>query len=190
LDALRWAKDVRVVIGYQAEELIDYVNSIRSDVLYVFNHEYATTGTAASLVAGTIGAENHIISLDGDLIVRPRDLRNFIELRTPALGILPIISDEPLVAFLDETRRTVTSFKETSVSDSPAAEWSGLCQLMAEQIAYSSSIGRSRGNIYELVAPHHPLLAVPIDAREIDTSADFERAEQWLKTHLHEWSAL
>jgi choline kinase len=191
LDALRWAKDIRIVVGYRAEEVIEYVNSIRNaknDIIYAFNRDYAITGAAASLVAGAAGSEESIVSLDGDLIVRPRDLRNFVELRTPALGILPINSDEPLAAFLDRNGQMVTSFKEPSEPHSPAVEWSGLCQLKAEQIAHSKHTGRGRGNVYELVVPHLPLLAVPIDAREIDTSDDFQRAEQWLKTHLHEWS--
>jgi choline kinase len=193
LDALQWAKDIRIVVGYRAEELIEYVNSTRNarhDIIYVFNRDYAITGTAASLVAGAVGSENYVVSLDGDLIVRPHDLRSFVELCTPALGIVPTNSDEPLAAFLDQSGQVVTSFKESSESELPAVEWSGLCQLKADQIAYSNKVGQGRGNIYELVAPHLPLLAVSVDAREIDTPDDFERAEQWLKTHLREWSTL
>jgi choline kinase len=190
LDALRWAKDIRVVVGYQAGEVIECVKAIRGDIIFAFNHDYTSTGTAASLVAGSVGSERLVVSLDGDLIVRPSDLRGFIELYTPALGVLPIITDEPLHAFLDDTGQMVTSLKQASESTFPPVEWSGLCQLTAEQIASSNGSGRGRGAVYELVAPHLPLLAVPIDAREIDTPADFERAEQWLKMHLHEWSAL
>lgn len=190
LDALRWVKDVRVVVGYQADDLIECVKSIRNDVIFAFNHDYATTGTAASFVAGALASEKLVVSLDGDLIVRPRELRSFIELYRAALGVLPVNTDEPLRAFLDDRGEMVTSFERASQSTLPAVEWSGLCQLSIDQIASSEKNGSARGNMYELIAPHLPLMAVPIDAREIDSPADFERADQWLKMHLQEWHTL
>jgi len=52
LRMLRHVRDVVVVVGYQAESVIDAVRAIRNDVIFAFNHDYATTGTAASLARG------------------------------------------------------------------------------------------------------------------------------------------
>lgn len=49
LEALKNEKDIRIVIGYQAEKVIDVVKSYRKDVLFVFNHNYKNTGTGASV---------------------------------------------------------------------------------------------------------------------------------------------
>ena len=42
LDLLKEVKDVRIVIGFEAQEVINTVLAIRSDVLFVFNHDYSS----------------------------------------------------------------------------------------------------------------------------------------------------
>ena len=47
LRMLREVRDIVVVVGHQARDVIDVVSTLRRDVVFAFNHEYATTGTAA-----------------------------------------------------------------------------------------------------------------------------------------------
>ena len=65
------------------------MRAIRSDVIFAFNHDYATTGTAASLAHGAHGADGDVISLDGDLLVHPDHFRLFLEAPRPCLGVGP-----------------------------------------------------------------------------------------------------
>lgn len=188
LDALRWVKDLRIVVGYQASEVIDCVKKIRDDVIFAFNHEYSQTGTAASFVAGALGAKGLVVSLDGDLLVCPIDLKNFIQKNSPSLGVLSYNTDEPLEAILDSEGKEVVAFMKDAQHSPKTFEWSGLCQVMSDQIEKSKNLNCDKGHVYELIKPHLPLPAVQIDAREIDTSSDFERAEQWLKSHSHKWN--
>ena len=48
LEMLEEERDIRVVVGYQAERVIEVVRKYRNDILFVFNHDYRTTGTGAS----------------------------------------------------------------------------------------------------------------------------------------------
>ena len=50
LEMLKDETDIRVVVGYQAEQVINVVKEYREDVMFVFNHNYRNTGTGASVV--------------------------------------------------------------------------------------------------------------------------------------------
>ena len=69
LEILKEYDDIRIVVGYQAEKVIELVNSVRKDILFVFNHEYRSTGTGASFSLGAEHGREYVVALDGDLIV-------------------------------------------------------------------------------------------------------------------------
>lgn len=190
LDALSAVDDVRVVVGYQAEEVIACVRQVRSDVVFAFNRDFQTTGTAASFVAGSVGATGLIVSLDGDLLISPREFARFTANRRAALGVLQPMSEEPLYALLNKSASEVTAFSRQATSEVECVEWSGLCQLYDTQIAESVVGRRGLGHVYELVEQHLPLPAVDIDAREIDTPDDFAMAERWLEQRQAEWQGI
>lgn len=48
LELLKDFDDIRIVVGYQMEKVIEVVNSYRKDILFVFNHDYRNTGTGGS----------------------------------------------------------------------------------------------------------------------------------------------
>ncbi|MCM1297320.1 MAG: NTP transferase domain-containing protein, partial [Muribaculaceae bacterium] len=66
LEKLKEEKDIRVVVGYQAEKVIEVVKKYRQDVMFVFNHDYRATGTGASVALAARYANEYILSLDGD----------------------------------------------------------------------------------------------------------------------------
>ena len=49
-------EDVRVVLGYRAAEVARVVFAVRPDATVVLNHEFASTGTAASFLRGAAGS--------------------------------------------------------------------------------------------------------------------------------------
>ena len=49
LDMLKNVRDVRMVVGFNASEAIEAAISYRRNLIFAFNHDYANTGTAASL---------------------------------------------------------------------------------------------------------------------------------------------
>ena len=71
-------EDVRVVVGYQAEKVIEAVNSYRKDVTFVFNRNYQTTGTGASVMLAVKNARDMIMTIDGDLLIHPSDMQDLL----------------------------------------------------------------------------------------------------------------
>lgn len=187
LAAIDHVEDVRIVVGYQSEEVISCVRQVREDVVFAYNRDYETTGTAASFVAGARGAKGLIVSLDGDLLVTPREFRRFTEMKEPVLGVLKPISEDPLYALMNEDQTAVSGFSRHADSGRHCVEWSGLCQILDSQIAQSVAQGKGQGHVYELLEPHLPLPALDIEAREIDTPDDFALAETWLVRNMAEW---
>ena len=68
LELLKDFDDIRIVVGYQMEKVIEVVNSYRKDILFVFNHDYRNTGTGGSFsraikhAAELVGIEHHLDS--------------------------------------------------------------------------------------------------------------------------------
>lgn len=188
LALLERVSDVRVVVGYEAKRVIDTVKAIRPDALFVLNHDFRQTGTAASvsLALRGINAGNDVISLDGDLLVHPEHFEKFLHLQGPRLGLVEPISSDPVFALLDQEKRQVVQFSRERTSAS-ALEWSGLCRLPAEALLKSVSEGVHRRHVYEMLAPRLPIPFDMIDAQEIDTSEDLSRAATWLNIKQSIW---
>ena len=78
LELLKEEKDIRIVVGYQAEKVIEVVNKYRNDVTFVFNRDYRLTGTGASVSLAAKYANDYILSLDGDLLIHPEDMKEIL----------------------------------------------------------------------------------------------------------------
>lgn len=78
LEMLEDEKDIRVVVGYQAEKVIEVVRKYRNDVTFVFNHKYRETGTGDSVALAAKHANEYVLSLDGDLLIHPDDMKKIL----------------------------------------------------------------------------------------------------------------
>jgi choline kinase len=175
-------EDVRVVLGYRAAAVAEVVFDLRPDATVVLNHEFASTGTAASFLRGAAGAEGPVLSLDCDLVVHPHDLRTFIEDPGPALGVFPRQSIDPVLVQVSQEggARVATGFTRDARDED--WEWSGLVSLQhASDVADSA-----RGHIFEMVAPLLPLPIRQIRAREVDYEEEIEEMEAWIRGLLDE----
>ncbi|TFV83253.1 hypothetical protein E4P40_14390 [Blastococcus sp. CT_GayMR20] len=178
LAMLRSVEDVRVVLGYRAAEVAEVVFGERPDATVVLNHEFASTGTAASFLRGAAGAEGPVVSLDCDLVVHPHDLQAFIEGPAPMLGVFRRQSVEPVLVEVSahDGLAMATRFTRESVGEQ-AWEWSGLVSLRHRADAPESA----RGHVFEMVAPLLPLLAREIRAREVDYEEEIEDMAEWIR---------
>lgn len=173
LEMLQDEEDVRVIVGFQAEKVIDVVTNYRKDILFVFNHKYKETGTGASLCLGAQYANDYILSLDGDLIIHPDDMKQILECKTEFVGGGTIETEEPWMVQTQMINNTlcVTGFSQ----ESGAFEWNGVTQIKTERLSHGS------GHVYQLLEPHLPLPYRNIRTREIDTIGDYEKAVSWVK---------
>jgi choline kinase len=194
LDLLARHPDVRVVVGYDARRLIDAVRAIRRDVLFVFNHDYRGTGTAASisLAARGLPPGAQVLSIDGDLLVHPRSLAELMAVPGNRLGVLsPLaaLSSEPVCALIDERKGLVHGFTRGETK-AATLEWSGLFRGEVDLIHKANALGLGRNHVYQMLEPFLPMPYLEIDATEIDTPEDFRRAEAWMAKARQDWKPI
>lgn len=167
-------EDVRLVLGYQAEKIIDVVRTYRKDVLFVFNHDYLTTRTAASLCMGKRFAKELIISLDGDILFDPKDFENFVfGSDENAIGVCMPYSDEPV--FVSTKMLGGEEFCTALTREPDKYEWTGAFRI------HSKELGVGCDHVYKMITPNLPMRPVYVNAREIDNMEEYEKACQWFQ---------
>jgi choline kinase len=169
LDLLRDFDDIRIVVGFQAERIIDTVKTYRKDIMFAFNYQYETTGVADSLKKGLLGARENILSLDGDILINPRDFEKFISESDECLAITPILSAEPVMATVEGQMVIHLSKTEGNM------QWPGIVKVSRKKLTGDSS------HVYDILNHILPLKACIVRAREIDTQDDYENALEWFE---------
>lgn len=173
LEALKNEKDIRIVIGYQAEKVIDVVKSYRKDVLFVFNHNYKNTGTGASVSLAAKYAGDLILTLDGDLLIHPQDSISILNRYDEFIAGSTPGTDEPwlLQTYDNGGIKCVSGFSKVFGE----YEWTGISQIK------SSRLRPGVGHVYQLLEELLPLPVTELRTKEIDTINDYEKAEAWVK---------
>jgi choline kinase len=161
--------DVRVVVGFQAERVIEAVTALRRDVTFVFNHDYARTNTGDSVRLAAEHANEYVLTIDGDLLVHPDDMRAMLAAEGEFVGVTAPGTDDPVLCEVDGG--DVVGFSRERGS----FEWTGVAQMRAEKLLGGS------GHTYQLVEPHLPVPYRYLRTREIDTPGDYERAVRWVR---------
>ena len=178
LEKLKDESDIRVVVGYQAEKVINVVRKYRKDVVFVFNHNYRETGTGASVALASQYANEYILSLDGDLIIHPDDMKKILECDHEFVsGGIPD-TDEPwmLQTYKDDGKEFVSAFSKNIGN----YEWNGITQMK------SAKIKNGQGHVFQLIEPYLPIPFLELRTREIDTVNDYERAVGWVRNNFRE----
>ncbi len=173
LEMLKDEKDIRIVVGYQAEKVIEVVRRCRDDILFVFNHHYKETGTGASVALAANYAEEFVLSLDGDLLIHPKDMEKILSCENEFVGGGIPDTDDPwmLQTYDEEGKRFVSTFSKNSGD----YEWNGITQVRSKKILQGT------GHVFQLLEPYLPLPFLMLRTREIDTVNDYERAVAWVK---------
>ena len=167
LKLLKQYDDIRIVVGYQAERLIEVVNQYRKDIMFVFNYDYKTTGVADSLRKALLGARDYIITLEGDTIMDEEDFSHFLNCPREVIAVSELTSAEPVRACVRENQVTKLSKTEGT------AQWSGISKVRTDRLRSESS------HVYEVLNELLPMEIVKIQMREIDTPDDYDRAVEW-----------
>lgn len=169
LELMNDVKDVRIVVGFQAENVIKHVNAIRKDVLFAFNHDFQTTGEADSLSKALVGLKKYTILVDGDLLINKEDFNNLLKYPSECIGITELNSDEPIYA--KTSNKTVVELNETTGD----YEYSCIAKIK------SIKLKKWKGSLYSLLNQLLPIRAMKIRSRDIDTPDDYDRMIEWFK---------
>lgn len=176
LEHLKQETDIRIVVGYQAEKVIEVVRKYRDDILFVFNHKYRETGTGASVALASKYANEYILSLDGDLLIHPEDMKKILECDHEFVsGGIPE-TDDPwmLQTYAENGKEYVSSFSRNIGT----YEWNGITQMK------SSKMLNGTGHVFQLIEPYLPVPFMELRTREIDTINDYERAVKWVRNNF------
>ena len=173
LEMLQNEKDIRVVVGYQAKKVIEVVRSYRSDVMFVFNHQYRETGTGASVAAAARYAGEYILSLDGDLLVHPDDMKKILTYEGEFVGGGEPETDDPWMVqtYEENGMEYASAFSHNEGS----YEWNGITQMKSQKML------KGTGHVFQLIEPYLPVPFMKLRTREIDTINDYDRAVEWVK---------
>lgn len=175
LEQLANEEDIRIVVGYQAEKVIDLVNDYRKDILFVFNHEYKKTGTGASVSLAAKHANEYILTIDGDLLVHPEDMKEILNRKGEFIGGSTPGTDEPwlLQTYNNQEVECVSSFSKVFGQ----YEWTGISQVETKRMKPGN------GHVYQLLENLLPIAVMPIRTKEIDTINDYEKAVKWVQNN-------
>ncbi len=165
-------EDVVVVVGYMADAVIEVIRDLRKDITIALNHQFAFTGTAASLAKGSRVAGDWVVSLDGDLLIDREDFYRIAAHDGACLGILPTQSSEPVCVRLSENGDQIIDMSQAWVSQ---WEWSGVIRAPRADVINFGSLHVYQGAISSL-----PMAYEVVNCVEIDHPSDISLAEQWL----------
>jgi len=170
LEMLDEVEDVRIVVGYQAEKVIEVAKAYRNDITFCFNYDYMTTGTAASFSKGMVNAKENIVALDGDLLVNPDDFRAFIADDVEKIGGCTPSTDNPVLMTINDKDQVIEFSREHG-----DLEWTGLTQVKTARLTPGDH------HLYFMLEPLLPLKVQKIRTKEIDTYNDYENAIRWFE---------
>lgn len=171
LEQLNEYDDIRVVVGFDAERVIQTVKEYRKDIMFVFNYEYEHTGPADSLRKALLGARDTIIVLDGDILPDIYDFQKFLQYDGECIAVSQNATSEPIVADVDNDK--VVKLKKGN----GYMQWSGVTKIKKEKL---NKPGRY---VYEILNSQLPLDYVEIHLKEINTQEDYEKAVIWYENN-------
>lgn len=170
LELLKDIEDVRIVIGYQANDVVKEVLKVRKDVVFVYNHNYFNTKTGASFYLGSQDAREYVIEWDGDLLVHPDDVKKILDTKGEFVCYSDISSDEAVYVQTNDNNDVVNFSRSLG-----NYEWTGPVCMKKSKVFYTT------GNVFEQIEPNLPIKGMKIRAYDIDTFEDYKRVSEFIK---------
>jgi choline kinase len=162
LEIFKEVEDLRIVVGYQASDVIGEVLKYRNDVIFAYNHRYLETKTGASFFLGAQHANEFVIEWNGDLLVHPEDVRTLLSLDCEYICYSDKSSEEPILVKIDETGNVI-SFSRNEGD----YEWTGPACIRKNKLSYSPR------NVFNQLELFLPMKGIKIRAYDIDTYQDY-----------------
>lgn len=172
LDLLKDVENIRIVVGFMEENVIDFVKSIRKDIIFVRNSNYRNTSNSHSLALGATGLSEPYLFLDGDVIVNPQDFKKFMESASDktVVGLTKPKTEEAVFAHINDEK--IVSF---SLNEKSNYEWAGIA------IMNNLDIDVEKGYVFKQFEKHLPLEYSLLETFEIDTPNDLETVDTHFK---------
>ena len=179
LKAFEWADEIRMVVGYMAEEVIHRVSSINSDVIFVKNQDYLKTTTLQSNFLGAKGLKGNALFIDGDMLIDQTTTMRLLkeyESGIPCIGVSREMSEIPVYAGVENGQVQWFSFDKFA-----EYEWANIAMIDPRELEYNPT------HFYIQLEKILPIRAVSVKRLEIDTPEDLQYAERMVFTHPEDY---
>ncbi len=163
-------KDLRIVIGFQAGEIIEEVQKYRQDVIFCYNHRYFETKTGASFYLGARHANNELLEWDGDLLVHPDDVKMLLHTSGEYICYGEKTSEEAVFVRTNDMGEVLSFSRESG-----DYEWTGPACMAKRNLTYNSN------NVFNMFEPLCPMRGIKVRAYDIDTYNDYIRVSEITK---------
>lgn len=181
LDRLRDVPDVRVVVGFAEDAVMNEVIKLRRDVTFVRNPAYRTTTTLTSYWLGARHLTSPVLYLDADIWFEPTSFTRFLERCATSdeclIGVTRTKTVDAVYAHRDPSG-AISHFSRRDVSP---FEWANIAQLHSNMLAPEAT------SVYERLSAFLPLSSLEIEAYEIDRPEDLAGASDayaaWAARH-------
>ena len=174
MELLKEIPHVRIVVGYQADEVIQTVKEIRPDVEFILNENYASTNTLQSYYLGCKDLQEPFLLMDGDIIPQKASLDAFLQAADGGnlIGISGVNTEDAVFVHLDQNH----CIKYFSRAQKSPYEWSNIAVVHPKLLAYENTY------VFEQYEKLLPLPARRIVRLEVDTPSDIQYAESILSS--------
>jgi GTP:adenosylcobinamide-phosphate guanylyltransferase len=175
LDLFRHIQDVRVVVGYMEQAVVDAVRRVNDSVIFVRNPRFRETTTQDSLVLGAAGIAERALFLDADIVFDPASMASFLDYaarRPLTIGITEAKTEFAVFA------RTAASFADELQiidfsTDRQPFEWANVV------CAVPGTFAPGQGAVFQTLQRLLPAPARVLMSYEIDTEADLAAARRF-----------
>jgi choline kinase len=170
IESLSGVEQLRVVVGFMEERVMEHARKLRDDIVFVRNPNYAHSPYMQSLYLGTRGFEDDFLVVDGDILIDPVDFTGFLsncDGRNSMLAITDSKSENAVYVKLDVAERKVLAFTESERSE---YEWCGLAYL------HGIPVNRDADSLFRELSRYLPLSALRVKCYDLDTPEDLENA--------------
>lgn len=177
LKAFYWADEIRMVVGYKADEVRKKVSAVNSKVKFILNEEYASTTTLQSNYLGGLDVGEKALFIDGDMIISRATsemLNKMYEIGEEFVGVATDISEQPVYTGVENGK--VVWFSYDRKSD---YEWANVALIDTRRLEYLHT------HFYVQIEKLIPLKSVEIERLEIDTPSDYEYATKMVNNQKY-----
>lgn len=171
LENFKDIEDIRVVVGYQASEVIAEVRKYRNDAVFVYNRDYFHTKTGYSYYLGARDANQLCIEWDGDLLIHPDDVRRILAESGEFIAYSDKTSEDSVMLSTNHSGNVV-GFSRIKGD----WEWTDPCCLQKDKIIANV------GHVYNILEKHLPIKGIYVRAQDIDTYDDYLRAISFINS--------
>ena len=165
--------DVRMVVGFQAQRVVEHVKKIRPNVTFIHNKVFAKTTVLQSLYLGIQGVKNPFLTVHGDIIPERDSFARFLKAcakGAPLGALCPAGTTDAIYANVEKDEKSdfiITSFQRKPVTP---WEWPAICYILPEMIEDNPTL------LCQQIEKYLPMPALPLMCWEIDTPEDLQRA--------------